>query len=71
MQTKTCPVKSVTVCRDVPGRPGKPQGVDIKTIKIEVYGGCVTEVSGLPEGYNYEIIDYDQKEAEEDAKKRS
>ena len=29
MQTKTCPVKSVTVCRDVPGRPRKPQGVDI------------------------------------------
>ncbi len=30
-----------------------------KTIKIEVYGGCVTEVTGLPEGYDYEIIDHD------------
>ena len=42
-----------------------------KTITIEVYGGCVTEVTGLPEGYDYEIIDHDQKEAEEDAQKRS
>ena len=42
-----------------------------KTITIKVYGGCVTEVTGLPEGYDYEIIDHDQKEAEEDAKKRS
>ena len=42
-----------------------------KTITIEVYGGCVTEVTGLPEGYDYEIIDHDHKEAEEDAKKRS
>ena len=31
----------------------------MKTIKIEVYGGCVTEVSGLPEGYDYEIVDPD------------
>ncbi len=31
----------------------------MKTIKIEVYGGCVTEVSGLPEGYDYEIVDHD------------
>ena len=35
-----------------------------KRIKIEVYGGCVTEVSGLPEGYDYEIIDYDHLEEE-------
>ena len=42
-----------------------------KTIKIEVYAGCVTEVSGLPEGYDYEIIDHDLKEAEEDVNKRS
>ena len=39
-----------------------------KTIKIEVYGGCVTEVTGLPEGYDYEIIDYDNIEAEETEK---
>ena len=29
-----------------------------KTIKIEVYGGCVTEVTGLPEGWEYEIVDH-------------
>ena len=34
----------------------------MKTIKIEVYGGCVTEVTGLPEGYDYEIIDHDHKD---------
>jgi hypothetical protein len=38
-----------------------------KTIKIEVHGGCVTEVTGLPEGYDYEIVDHDHLEAEEDA----
>ena len=36
----------------------------MKTIKIEVYGGCVTEVTGLPEGYDYEIIDHDHLEEE-------
>ena len=36
----------------------------MKTIKIEVYGGCVTEVTGLPVGYDYEIIDHDHKESE-------
>tara|TARA_Y100000401_G_scaffold98861_1_gene86863 strand:- start:175 stop:369 length:195 start_codon:yes stop_codon:yes gene_type:complete len=34
-----------------------------KLIKIEVYGGCVTEVTGLPEGWEYEIVDYDHQEA--------
>jgi hypothetical protein len=34
-----------------------------KRIKIEVYGGCVTEVTGLPEGWEYEIVDYDHQEA--------
>ena len=38
-----------------------------KKIKIEVYGGCVTEVTGLPEGYDYEIVDHDHLEAEQDA----
>ena len=37
-----------------------------KTIKIEVYGGCVTEVTGLPEGWEYEIVDHDHLEAEQD-----
>ena len=39
--------------------------VQSKTIKIEVYGGCVTEVTGLPEGYDYEIVDHDHLEAEQ------
>ena len=43
----------------------------MKTIKIEVYGGCVTEVTGLPEGYDYEIIDYDHLEEEKNESKRS
>ena len=31
-------------------------------IKIEVYGGCVTEVTGLPDGWDYEIVDHDHLE---------
>jgi len=37
----------------------------MKTIKIEVNAGCVTEVTGLPEGYDYEIIDHDIQEEDE------
>tara|TARA_E500000305_G_scaffold75949_1_gene61676 strand:- start:990 stop:1154 length:165 start_codon:yes stop_codon:yes gene_type:complete len=33
-----------------------------KLIKIEVYGGCVTEVTGLPKGWEYEIVDHDHQE---------
>ena len=40
-----------------------------KTIKVYVEGGCVTAVTELPEGYDYEIIDYDHIDAEEDEKK--
>ena len=29
------------------------------TIKITVEGGCVVEVDGLPDGFDYEIIDRD------------
>ena len=29
------------------------------TIKITVEGGCVVEVDGLPDGFDYEIIDKD------------
>ena len=29
------------------------------TIKITVKGGCVVEVDGLPDGFDYEIIDKD------------
>ncbi len=39
-----------------------------KTIKVYVEGGCVTDVMDLPEGYDYEIIDYDNIEAEETEK---
>ena len=28
-------------------------------IKITVEGGCVVEVDGLPDGFDYEIIDKD------------
>jgi hypothetical protein len=42
-----------------------------KTIKIEVYGGCVTEVTGLPKDYDYEIIDHDHLEAQKDESKKS
>ena len=30
------------------------------TIKITVKGGCVVEVDGLPDGFDYEIIDKDE-----------
>ena len=39
-----------------------------KTIKVYVQGGCVRDVTGLPEDYDYEIIDYDHIEAEETEK---
>ena len=29
-------------------------------IKITVKGGCVVEVDGLPDGFDYEIIDKDE-----------
>jgi len=38
----------------------------MKTIKIEVNAACVTEVTGLPEGYDYEIIDHDIQEEEDE-----
>ena len=34
------------------------------TIRIEVEGGCVTNVSGLPDGWDYELIDYDEPDEE-------
>ncbi len=39
-----------------------------KTIKVYVEGGCVTDVTDLPEGYDYEIIDYDHIAAEQTEK---
>ena len=33
----------------------------MKTITIEVYQGLVSDVRGLPKGYNYEIIDKDNE----------
>ena len=35
------------------------------SIKIEVYGGCVTEVTGLPDDWDYEIVDHDHLEEQE------
>ena len=35
------------------------------SIKIEVYGGCGTEVTGLPDGWDYEIVDHDHLEEQE------
>ena len=33
-----------------------------KTIKIYVEGGCVTDVTNLPNDFDYEIIDSDVQE---------
>tara|TARA_R100001163_G_scaffold923_6_gene1452 strand:+ start:224 stop:346 length:123 start_codon:yes stop_codon:yes gene_type:complete len=35
------------------------------TIKITVEAGCVVEVDGLPDGFDYEIIDKDVEQEEE------
>ena len=40
----------------------------MKTVKVYVEGDCVTAVTELPEGYDYEIIDYDHIDAEETEK---
>ena len=36
-----------------------------KLITIEVEGGLVVDVSGLPEGYLYKVIDHDCDDEEE------
>tara|TARA_R110002020_G_C16220707_1_gene767631 strand:- start:1332 stop:1475 length:144 start_codon:yes stop_codon:yes gene_type:complete len=36
-----------------------------KIIIIEVQGGCVINVSGMPQGYTYEIKDNDVNKEEE------
>ena len=38
-----------------------------KPIVIEVLGGVVQDVQNVPPGYDYEIKDYDDIEADEDA----
>ena len=40
----------------------------MKTIKIEVNAGVVTDVTNLPEGYDFEIVDHDLEESKEDGK---
>ena len=40
----------------------------MKTIKVYIEGGVCTDVTGLPAGYNYEVIDYDHIDAEKDEK---
>lgn len=32
------------------------------TVTIEISGGCLTDVSGLPDGWTYELIDHDDRE---------
>ena len=32
-----------------------------RTIAIEVSGGCVTDVHGLPDGWSYDIADWDEQ----------
>jgi hypothetical protein len=39
------------------------KGLTPGTITIEVEGGCVTDVQGLPEGWSYMIVDHDVQEA--------
>jgi hypothetical protein len=38
-----------------------------KTIIISVRGGCVQDVEGLPPGWLYLLLDYDNLEAEKEA----
>jgi len=35
------------------------------TITIEIQGGCLIDVSGLPFGWDYELIDYDNEDDDE------
>ena len=43
--------------------PEIPQG----TITVEIEGGAVTAVRGLPENYQYEVLDHDVQEHESEA----
>ena len=36
-----------------------------KTIKVYIEGGCLLDVTNLPPGYDYELIDYDNQETKE------
>ena len=36
-----------------------------KTIKIYIEGGCLLDVTDLPPGYDYELIDNDNEEEKE------
>lgn len=37
-----------------------------KTIKVYIQGGCLLDVTNLPPDYNYELIDYDNQQAQID-----
>jgi len=39
---------------------------EMHTIKITVEAGCVVEVDGLPDGFDYEIIDKDTQQEEKE-----
>lgn len=40
--------------------------MSLKTIFIEVEGGLVTDVHGIPDGYQYEIVDHDTQDEDEE-----
>jgi hypothetical protein len=42
-----------------------------KTIKVYIQGGCLVDVTNLPPDYDYELIDYDNQEAEANNSKES
>lgn len=37
---------------------------DKRNIVVEIYGGCFSGIHNLPDGYTYEIIDYDNLKEE-------
>lgn len=49
---------------------GRSESETRKPIIIEVRGGVVQDVQNVPPGYEYEIKDYDDIEAEEEAARR-
>lgn len=45
-------------CQITPGQDAQSEEM-LGTITIEVRGGCVIDVRGLPESYDYEVLDHD------------
>tara|TARA_R110000824_G_scaffold395966_2_gene597111 strand:- start:1072 stop:1230 length:159 start_codon:yes stop_codon:yes gene_type:complete len=42
----------------------------MKTITIEIMGGCVVDVYNLPEGYTYELYDHDLTDIDDEEKRK-